>query len=126
MNGAECGKCGEIQCVCREIEKREKENRASELLKILEIDTTELYYAVIKPKGLRLRLLKWLYPEIVKVVDSLKRCYWSRDIETVLVMTKVMYARQQEQSGNKKRRREATLERRKNRVIRRSHKKKQS
>ena len=46
-------------------------------LKTLEKETNKLYQALIKPKGLRLRLLRWLYPEIVNVADSLRECYWS-------------------------------------------------
>ena len=76
MNGAECGKCGYIQCVCRERAAKEKERLASTRLKSLEEETNTLYKALVKPKGLRLRLLRWLYPEIVKVADSLRKCYW--------------------------------------------------
>jgi hypothetical protein len=75
MNGADCGKCGYIQCRCREIELEKQGN--SIYMEQFEKDTNELYLALIKPKGLRLKLLRWLYPEVVKVSDSLRRCYWS-------------------------------------------------
>ncbi len=72
MNGAECGACGEIKCICEEV-SREK----GKALKSFEEDTNELYRVLVKPKGLRQRLLKWLYPELRKVADSLRECYWS-------------------------------------------------
>lgn len=75
MNGTECGKCGFIQCKCKEIEL-EKQG-VSIYMKQFEKDTNDLWRALIKPKGLRLRLLRWLYPEIRKVADSLRKCYWS-------------------------------------------------
>ncbi len=39
--------------------------------------TSELFLVLIKPKGFRQRFLRWLYPELVKVADTLKKCYWS-------------------------------------------------
>ena len=43
------------------------------------VDNIEkLYQVLIKPKGLRLRLLKWLYPEITDVADALREYYWSK------------------------------------------------
>ncbi len=45
-------------------------------LKNFEEATEELYQVLIAPKGLRLILIKWLFPEIVKVADTLKDCYW--------------------------------------------------
>lgn len=34
MNGAECGTCGEIQCVCGEIEKRKRIKEGKEALEV--------------------------------------------------------------------------------------------
>ena len=46
-------------------------------LKDFEESTNKLYRVLIKPKGLRQRLLRWLYPELVDVADDLRKCYWS-------------------------------------------------
>ena len=66
MNGAECEECGLIPCKCEEIKickKREQFNA----------DLLEQFYRVLtKPKRLRLKILKWLYPEIIHIADKLK------------------------------------------------------
>lgn len=74
MNGADCGKCGNIQCTCRENELEKAGYKI--YMEQFEADTNKLYLALIKPKGWRLKLLKWLYPEIQNVADSLRKCYW--------------------------------------------------
>ena len=82
MNGGltECNVCDCDPCRCREIEAgKDRETRATKALETFEARTTELYQVLIKPKGLRLRLLKWLYPEVAKVADALRKCYWSKD-----------------------------------------------
>ena len=79
MNGGltECDVCGCDSCVCKMIKARkDRETKATDLLKDFDAYTNDLYSALMKPKGIRLRLLKWLYPEIVKVSDSLRKCYW--------------------------------------------------
>lgn len=48
-----------------------------ELPRNFENSTSKLYHVLIKPKGLRLRLLRWLYPELVDVANDLRKCYWS-------------------------------------------------
>ncbi|KKN66006.1 hypothetical protein LCGC14_0475980 [marine sediment metagenome] len=77
MNGYECGGCDMSPCICAEEKAREEERKASVRLGKLEKDTNELYFALTKPKGLRLKLLRWLYPEITRVADSLRKCYWA-------------------------------------------------
>lgn len=81
MNGGltECIVCDCDPCACKEIRARKnREVRATEILKTFDTQTNELYQVLIKPKGLRQRLLRWLYPEITKVADSLRECYWSK------------------------------------------------
>jgi len=51
----------------------------ADCLKNFEAATNELFKVLIKPKGLRQRLLRWLYPELMAVIDSLRKCYWSED-----------------------------------------------
>lgn len=69
MNGMECD---HAMCIY-------KEDAAKALSDLEDLGkaTNQLYQALIKPRGLRLRLLKWLFPEIVKVADSLRECYWN-------------------------------------------------
>ena len=43
----------------------------------LDMAIEKLFQALIKPKGLRLKLLKWLYPEIVNVANTLRDYYWN-------------------------------------------------
>ena len=74
MNGAECGECGNIQCTCPKIVV----HMSGKPFKDFEKDTNKLYLALTKPRGIRLRLMRWLYPEIVRVADSLRKCYWSK------------------------------------------------
>ena len=80
MNGSEnydCSMCGSSPCRCAE----EEGVKAVKQLKALEKNTNDLYFALISPKGFRLRFLRWLYPEIAKVADSLRECYWSNSAE---------------------------------------------
>lgn len=48
-----------------------------EALKKFEDSTNKLYLVLIKPKGIRQKLLRWLYPELVDVANDLRECYWS-------------------------------------------------
>ena len=83
MNGYECGGCDCSPCRCKEI-KEQKElkirkecgDEAVELIKNFDEATNELHEVLMKPKGVRQRLLKWLFPELTKVADSLRKCYW--------------------------------------------------
>lgn len=52
---------------------KERKQLGKDLDKAIE----ELYQALIKPKGLRLKLLKGLYPEIVNVANALREYYWT-------------------------------------------------
>lgn len=36
----------------------------------------ELFAALMAPGSTRLRLIKWLFPEIVKVAEKLRQFYW--------------------------------------------------
>ena len=76
----ECDICDCDPCQCKEIRwRKEHEIKATELLKDFDEATDDLYQVLMKPKGLRRRLLKWLFPEITKVADSLRKCYWHYD-----------------------------------------------
>lgn len=55
---------------------REHETHATQLLKNFDESTDKLYTVLMKPKGLRKRLLKLLFPELRDVADDLRRCYW--------------------------------------------------
>jgi len=48
-----------------------------QLGKDLDTAIKKLFLALIKPKGLRLKLLKYLYPEIVNVANELREYYWA-------------------------------------------------
>lgn len=37
----------------------------------------DLYRVLLRPKGLRLKLLKLIYPEICKLGDSLREYFWA-------------------------------------------------
>ena len=66
MNGAECEECGLIPCKCKEIKIRKKREQFN-------IDILEQFYQILtKPKRIRLKILKWLYPEIIHIADELK------------------------------------------------------
>ena len=69
MNGAECGDCGRIQCVCNIV----PDGKYADFQKA----TEKLYEILIKPKGLRLRFLRWLFPELADVANELRKCYWN-------------------------------------------------
>lgn len=75
MNGAECEVCGSLVCKCEDIarntKRREQFEAESEIIE-------QVYQALMKPKGLRFKILKWLYPEIVSVADRLREYYWSK------------------------------------------------
>ena len=73
MNGAECGECGNTVYLPQIVV-----HMSGKPFKEFEETTNELYDALVKPKGIRLKLLRWLYPEIVGVADSLRKCYWSQ------------------------------------------------
>lgn len=41
----------------------------------------EIYEALLKPKGFRRRLLKWLFPEIIRVAEILREYFWNQGNE---------------------------------------------
>lgn len=71
MNGAECGSCGFMLCRCEEIERRERRRQCKDEKDLIE----QVFQILMKPKGLRLKILRWLYPEVVRVADSIKKYY---------------------------------------------------
>ena len=81
MNGAECGECGYLRCRCDEFKRAEARQRLRkgyyETGKKLDRAIERLFQTLIKPKGFRLKLLKWLYPEIVVVAEELREWYWA-------------------------------------------------
>lgn len=38
----------------------------------------DLYDALIKPKGIKFRLLKLFFPEIRKIADVVRKTYWEK------------------------------------------------
>lgn len=46
------------------------------LLRQFEDDTNDLFQVLAKPYGVRRRLLRLLYPELISVTESLQKCYW--------------------------------------------------
>ncbi len=60
------------------VQKRQTEDNCLTIdcYKNFEDATNKLYQVLIKPKGLRQRLLQWLYPELVDVANTLRECYW--------------------------------------------------
>ena len=79
MNGGltECSICDCDPCCCREIKARKDSGmEAMETLKTFDTQTEALYKVLIKPKGVRQRLLRLLYPELVDVANSLRKIYW--------------------------------------------------
>jgi len=86
MNGYECGQCGCEPCICAEIEQRKEKQqrieegyRAKKLLRDFEDATNELFKVLMRPKRVRQRLLRWLYPELRNVANSLRKYYWFKD-----------------------------------------------
>lgn len=64
MNGYECGGCGQSPCVCREREKtiRIKSGR----------DVAEVGIDVFsKVKRRRMKIIKWIWPDIQRLTDAL-------------------------------------------------------
>lgn len=53
------------------------EETAEALMEDFEDATNALFQALTKPKGVRQRFLRWLYPELVEVSESLRKCYWT-------------------------------------------------
>lgn len=83
MNGAECGQCGYLQCRCEENKRAEARSRLRKGYYVtgvkLDQAIEKLYRFLIKPKGMRLKLLKWMYPEVVEIANMLREYYWSND-----------------------------------------------
>lgn len=69
MNGYECGSCDTSPCVCAELEKREK-------IKNGQIIIESLWQAMSKLSRWRMKLVKWLWPDIVKVSNDMLDYYW--------------------------------------------------
>lgn len=62
MNGAECPSCGRIDCVCDEvIDETVTEEKTTE--KIIDV--------LIKLQGWRLKVVRWIWPDIEKVRKAL-------------------------------------------------------
>lgn len=66
MNGAECGKCGKIQCTCKRLFEKNEEIETIE--KVVDI--------LIKLKGWRRKVIKWLWPDICNMCKILKDYCW--------------------------------------------------
>ena len=66
MNGAECGKCGNIQCTCTRLFEINEEAEVIE--KVVDI--------IIRFKGWRMRLVRWLWPDMKKICEILKEYCW--------------------------------------------------
>lgn len=74
MNGAECGTCGYIQCKCKEIDQRkEKEERIKEGRAVAEIGID----VFSKVKRRRMRIIKWLWPDLQRLSEALYD-YWDK------------------------------------------------
>ncbi len=75
MNGYEetlaCSRCGRNPCICK---KKYKPKSAREIDLI-----DRIYRTLLRPKGIRLCLLRWMYPEIVQVAEDLKTYYWAEE-----------------------------------------------
>ena len=69
----ECVVCDGAPCRCKVI-------KVSRTLKNFDKSTDKLYQVLVKPKGFRQRLLKWLFPELRDVADDLRKCYWDEGI----------------------------------------------
>ena len=70
MNGYECGKCNCSPCKCEEIKRRKRIVEGKEIAEI-GIDVFS------KVKRRRMKLIKWLWPDIKRLADALFD-YWDK------------------------------------------------
>lgn len=69
MNGYECGDCNMAPCVCKERDRRKR-------IKEGKIVIESLWQAMSHLSRWRMKLVKWLWPDIIHVSKDLLDYYW--------------------------------------------------
>jgi len=74
MNGGmtECGQCDCDPCCCEAIEKRKQEQRVKDGKVVIE----SLWQAMANLSHWRMKIVRWLWPDIIHVADDLREYYW--------------------------------------------------
>ena len=70
MNGYECGMCDVSPCVCAENERRQQIVDGKIVLE-------SLWQAMAHLPRWKMKIVRWLWPDIINVADDLREYYWS-------------------------------------------------
>lgn len=76
MNGYECGSCGCDPCICAERRREERIRNGKEVLETF-------WQALVKLPKWKRSIIIWLWPDMVEVVDELRKYYWADRREVV-------------------------------------------
>jgi len=69
MNGYECGSCGTDPCVCREVERNKNVREGK-------IAIESMWQAMAHLPRWKMKIIRWLWPDIIHVADDLREYYW--------------------------------------------------
>lgn len=87
-NEHQCPDCGHVNCNCDCTMETVRDESLPFVLEEVKTPTVEMaldesaksvFNILIKPKGWRIRLLKWWFPEIRDLAGKLRKYYWSDD-----------------------------------------------
>jgi len=70
MNGYECSMCGTDPCVCKEVERRKN-------IKEGKIAIESMWQAMAHLPRWKMKIIRWLWPDIIHVAEDLREYYWS-------------------------------------------------
>lgn len=72
MNGYDCGICNCEPCVCdgQERKKNIKEGK---------IAIESMWQAVVHLSRWRMKIVKWIWPDIIHVAEDLQKYYWGEE-----------------------------------------------
>jgi len=69
MNGYECGSCDCSPCVCAEVERNKR-------IKEGKVVIESMWQAMAHLSRWRMKLVQWLWPDIIDVAKDLQEYYW--------------------------------------------------
>lgn len=69
MNGYECSMCDQDPCICTRLERAKN-------IKEGKIALESMWQAMAHLPVWRMKIIRWFWPDIVRVIEDLKEYYW--------------------------------------------------
>ena len=69
MNGYECSMCDTDPCICKEVERNKNVREGK-------IAIESMWQAMAHLPRWKMKIVRWLWPDIIDVADDLREYYW--------------------------------------------------